>query len=786
MDIEQHVNNVLENMILNNDSGSQNEMTTIEYINKIFPNEQSLSNIDELLRILKDKINILDNEIRQDICSQKISEENGRKTLENARNLILNLSNVITEIKNQAKQSEKIVNEITCNIKQLDNAKRNLTLSIIMLNNLHILVQGTIILKETSKKRQYSAASKTLQGILDVLKQFDRFKHIPHIAKLTTDIDECCKTLGEQILSDFHETFDVKNVSRALSQNQIQSLAEGCLVLSILEPKYKQQLITWLVDMELAEYKALFRENQDISWLDKIDNRFSWLKKHLMTFEEKMGFLFPPSWEISECIAVKFCEITRNDLIKVMSNRFIKLDVNILLSAISKATAFEKLLSQRFIGSTIQEKNEKDKKSSFTGLITVCFENYLNIYVEAQDKNFEKLMNQFTDDLQKSTTAMEKAEIYASSGKLFTQYKNCLIQCISLSNRLPLVMLSNTFQKYLREYANRILQNTIPRIDLENKSYSIGEIIQICCIILTANYCRETTRQLEKKIQEKIDQTLIEKIDMSSECDIFQGIISNCIQLLSHSIESCCEKPLSVMVKTVWSNMGTPSGHSQYVSSLINIFHQYFPVIRENLLDVPDLFHNFCLKFSDVFIKKFVSNIYKCKPLSQGAAEQLLLDSHTLKKILLDQPEFKSKQKNTTPAVYINSVTSGMTKAEMILKIVLVPSNPADLFVDNYFKLFQAKDLGEFQKIIEMKGLKKSESVLLFDLFKKKMIAKHFEENEVIDNDDRKDSWIQKSSSLSNIEQSANTNETKMNDTTANPIDSNRIKKLEKLIKKRL
>lgn len=43
-------------MILNNDSGSQNEMTTIEYINKIFPNEQSLSNIDELLRILKDKI----------------------------------------------------------------------------------------------------------------------------------------------------------------------------------------------------------------------------------------------------------------------------------------------------------------------------------------------------------------------------------------------------------------------------------------------------------------------------------------------------------------------------------------------------------------------------------------------------------------------------------------------------------------------------------------------------------------------------------------------------------
>lgn len=36
--------------------GTQNNFNSIEYINKIFPNEQSLSNIDEVLRILKEKI----------------------------------------------------------------------------------------------------------------------------------------------------------------------------------------------------------------------------------------------------------------------------------------------------------------------------------------------------------------------------------------------------------------------------------------------------------------------------------------------------------------------------------------------------------------------------------------------------------------------------------------------------------------------------------------------------------------------------------------------------------
>lgn len=416
--------------------------------------------------------------------------------------------------------------------------------------------------RDATKKRQYASVAKTLQGILDVLKQFERFEHIPHIAKLTKEIQDTCNVLGQQILNDFHETFDVKNVSTALNHQQIQLLAEACLVLSILEPKYKKDLLTWFVDTELSEYKALFQENQDIAWLDKIDKRFAWLKKHLIVFEEKIGFLFPPSWEVSECISVEFCKITRKELIKVMNNRFIELDVNILLPAISKATAFEKLLSQRFTGSTLKDDKTASKKNGnyFMGLITVCFENYLNIYVEAQDKNFEKLIDQFVEEHNKQNQQVhEKGEIFATSGKLFTQYKNCLIQCISLSNRLPLVLLSNTFQKYLREYAHKILQNNIPRAgsnlsigtisntisnstggvlsaassaagliqiflkDLENKSYSISEIIQLASIILTSNYCLETSQQLEKKIQEKIDPTLVEKINISSECDIFHG-----------------------------------------------------------------------------------------------------------------------------------------------------------------------------------------------------------------------------------------------------------------------
>lgn len=112
MDISEHVNNILDQMLAAKVSPS--DFNSIEYINRIFPNEQSLSNIDEVLRILKEKIAFLDTEIRSVICSQKSVEENGRRTLEDAQTLILSLTNVIKEIKGQAKQSEKIVSLCCC------------------------------------------------------------------------------------------------------------------------------------------------------------------------------------------------------------------------------------------------------------------------------------------------------------------------------------------------------------------------------------------------------------------------------------------------------------------------------------------------------------------------------------------------------------------------------------------------------------------------------------------------------------------------------------------------
>lgn len=114
--------------------------------------------------------------------------------------------------------------------------------------------------------------------------------------------------------------------------------------------------------IQLQEYAHLFDENQDFAWLDKIDRRYAWIKKHLLDFESKFGTIFPQDWEISERIAVQFCHVTREDLTKLMHKRRSEIDVKLLLYAIQRTSNFESLLTKRFSGITLENVDITNKR----------------------------------------------------------------------------------------------------------------------------------------------------------------------------------------------------------------------------------------------------------------------------------------------------------------------------------------------------------------------------------------------------------------------------------------
>lgn len=157
---------------------------------------------------------------------------------------------------------------------------------------------------------------------------------------------------------------------------------------------------------------------------------------------------------------------------------------------------------------------------------------------------------------------------------------------------------------------------------------------------------------------------------------------------------------------------------------------------------------------------KLLGHIYRCKPLTTVAAEQLLLDVHMLKTLLLQLPSLGSHLSRKPPSSYTKLVVKGMAKAEMLLKLVMAPIDTPGCFVQQFQQLLPESDISELQRILEMKGLKRTEMASLLDLYK----------NIIQQNPNSQ----QMQSSLASL---------------ASPehgVESSRIKRLEKMIKKRL
>ncbi|XP_055751775.1 vacuolar protein sorting-associated protein 53 homolog isoform X2 [Salvelinus fontinalis] len=684
----------IEQVFPSQDPLDRADFNSVEYINTLFPTEQSLANIDDVVNKIRLKIRRLDDNIRTVVRGQTNVGQDGRQALAEAQVAIGQLFGKIKDIKDKAEKSEQMVKEITRDIKQLDHAKRHLTTSITTLNHLHMLAGGVDSLEAMTRRRQYGEVANLLQGVVNVLEHFHKYMGIPQIRQLSERVKAAQSELGTQILADFEEAFPAQGSKRAGGPSNV--LRDACLVANVLDPRIKQEIIKKFIRQHLSEYMVLFQENQDVAWLDKLDRRYAWIKRQLVDYEEKYGRMFPEEWCMTERIAVEFCHITRTELAKVMRTRAKEIEVKLLLFAIQRTTNFEGLLAKRFYGCTLTDgpgvkkpepplestnpfledevgddgsemedldrpKKHKAPDNPFHGIISKCFEPHLYVYIESQDKTS------------------------SNSGGL-------------------------TIKSLLQEKEGS-----------EAAKFNVEELCLICSILSTAEYCLATTQQLEEKLKEKVDKTLVERINLTGEMDTFSNVISNSIQLLVQDLDAACDPALTAMSKMPWQSVEHVGDQSPYVTSVIMHIKQNVPIIRENLASTRKYFTQFCIKFTNSFIPKFINHLFRCKPISMVGAEQLLLDTHSLKTVLLDLPSIGSQVVRKAPASYTKIVVKGMTRAEMILKVVMAPHEPSVVFVDNYIKLLADGNPETFQKTLDMKGLKRSEQSSMLELFRQRL-----------------------------------------------------------------
>lgn len=87
--------------------------------------------------------------------------------------------------------------------------------------------------------------------------------------------------------------------------------------------------------------------------------------------------------------------------------------------------------------------------------------------------------------------------------------------------------------------------------------------------------------------------------------------------------------------------------------------------------------------------------------------------------MLLKLPSIGSAVARNPPGSYTKIVTKGMSKAEMLIKVVMAPHDPPKLYVEDYLKLIgDAEGIAVFQKVLDMKGLSKKEQGPLLEAFR--------------------------------------------------------------------
>ncbi|EPQ29276.1 uncharacterized protein PFL1_03031 [Pseudozyma flocculosa PF-1] len=371
----------------------------------------------------------------------------------------------------------------------------------------------------------------------------------------------------------------------------------------------------------------------------------------------------------------------------------------------------------------------------------------------------------------------DAATVLPSSTEMFYFYRQTLEQCARLSNREPFQELYNVYRKWLRIYADDVLRAALVRHDGPAARRSIdvrpnlGDLQKWCLVLNTADYCASTSSQLEDKIKEKIHADFRAGVSLEEERDVFTTLISHAVQTLAREFELCSEPIWNAMLRpqppngTPWNQLrqagsggGGGGGNglpSAYVGELASLLEQVGVVVRQDT-ENKRFVRSWCDKVVAVVTGRFTNVVVRLRPISPVVAEQLTVDLAEIRKRLEALPRYPSDDAwglpgggaaastSTAAASYRRYVSKATGRIETLLRIIMAPTStasgsarpsttatepssqdnqgvvapgpPVDL-IETYRRLVGDRSYSNFQKVLDLKGLRKVEANELLDRF---------------------------------------------------------------------
>lgn len=654
-------------------------------LNRIFQTPDSLNEIPDILTYIHHYKQSLNRQINNEIQQYQPPQ--------NVDNEIKQLTTIISKSWEKSQTIQNSINHSTKEISKLDNLKRNLTLSMNIFKRLQILNITVIELnKLLSTNYDYEKIYYNLKNLKELMVFFKDYKSIDQINQINQMITKIEVKLVDSIFIDFEE-----------NKGDLYS----CLILELIDKKYKDKLLTWYYNLQLKDIKLIFNTNDEAGSLDNLNRRFIYFNNTLEKLSNKDKF--PQEWNVELELCKIFVAITKEDLIKKLSN----IKSSVLLNCINITVDFENSMNSKF------------ETTYFSKILSKIFEPYLNVWITEQETYLQSKLSEFQrtikiptefqvnneSELLKVLKVNNVPNISSSSLELFKISNKLINQLSKISTGKIMKDLFNVLNRWLNDYRVKMLLPITEAGDT-NELTKTELIVYFTMVINTADYIINNLNDLVNKFK-----------DFNIEID-FDNVKDNYLYLINNTINKLINLLLNDLGFS-WRQFENTNWEDNEILTISNYVSDFKSAIGNNaklilpLIIRESYIKSFNNKLVESLIREFINKLRVLnKGISINCVEQLLKDINNIEEFLITLPNFSDPNNQITKQdnffnKFVNTQTS---KFKTILNIIKAPSLPVDDFIEQYFEIIGDKNVNNLKKVLWLKGLETKKYVDAFNL----------------------------------------------------------------------
>lgn len=689
------------------------------YINTHFPTEASLNSLPDFLARLDNSLTTLDHQLANLILSNHQSSSQSSSLLSATQDSIQNLQSSLSTLSASASSTHDEISAALAPALPLYTALENLSSTSKALEALVILEKAVVQLEAAANTQSLATVASDVsifdhirnsQAFFDGLekKEGPALKRLPQLRARAAVAHE---TIRGSVLSEFRRMSDVVSMAAEMPKekvdNAVERLKMACAVASAMGEEVRMEVVGSFVRGRRTAFRAAFE--MDTSGLAGVERRFAWLRKELRMnwarlggerVDRGWGKVFPGDWGVAWRVADGLVKELREWTGKTLDTGADR-DVAAMVGALSKTKEFEVELDRRFSGYGGEE------VPSFIGAVSESYGPWMGAYVNQEDDHLQVVLQEL---LREEKWVCGEGTVLKSATELFLVIKKSMHTCASLDVRQPLFSLHRVFRKHLGAYASSLVKR-LPGVkgnalgDSSNPKEYETLVKRACAIINTAEYCAATVEQLENSLKKTVQEVFSEDIELSTEREKFETVAAKGVQSIVALLEEDLEPELKELSKVDWANWKEVGDNSKYVARISTKLTSSTEQLANQLL--KHHFRYMLEKFVASFIPRYQAHIYECQQMNNFGAQQILLDVTAIKALLLGLP---ASVKAPVPGTFVKVVNREMGKIEAILKVILAPVN---MSVDTYVALVPDGTAEHFQRVLEIRGLRRADAAPL-------------------------------------------------------------------------